>query len=818
MSAESKFVPESNEEMMLAANSYRTLHKLIRSGMWKMYCNQEFQIVQVEWSDEFRRMIGYQDEGDFPNLFESWSDLLHPEDYERVIRGIGPVLRDVTGKTIFDQEYRLNTKKCGYRWFRATGDVSRREDGSPYCFFGVFVDITEQKEHTELEKARDEALRKAENALNAINMLQETMGSGAWSNSFDEEGKLCGVEFSDAYRALLGFQDEKDFPNDNEFFYQRVHPEDIARVREAYRSTIEDLSGSTIYDIEFRGKTKKEGYRWFRSTGRMIRRKDGTPDTFYGMFMDITELKKTTTALLWRDTLADIITQNLDSVYIILNKKNRESVYVSPSIEKIFGIRKETQHPLLAVQKLEVDEKSDFSVEAVVDLPEGESLVQDCWIIPTGSTVAKMFQKTVYHVRKGKEDLLIFEFTDHTHEQEIRKNIEDALEIAKSANAAKSSFLSNMSHDIRTPMNVIVGLSNLMEHEVENPDKLREYLPKLQASSQYLLRIINDVLDMSKIESGQTMLNVEKFNLLELIGEIDMLVRPQSMERKQNFEIHTENLCNENLEGDALRIRQMMVNILSNAVKYTQENGKIIFTVEEMKCKSEACAKYRFVVMDNGQGMKKEYLEHIFEPFTRQENSTTNRVQGTGLGMAITKNIVDMMGGIIRVESAEGKGSTFEVILELKIDKEADKKIQAEAVREKQCETDEEVLRGMRFLCAEDNDLNAEILEAMLAMAGAECKIFSNGKELAEYFSTVKEGEYDMILMDIQMPVMNGYEATRTIRNGKNPLGKKIPIIAMTANAFADDIQLSREAGMNAHISKPMDLNAIKKMVRMVKV
>ena len=201
---------------------------------------------------------------------------------------------------------------------------------------------------------------------------------------------------------------------------------------------------------------------------------------------------------------------------------------------------------------------------------------------------------------RGREDLLIFEFADHTHEQEIRKNIEDALEIAKSANAAKSSSLSNMSHDIRTPMNVIVGFSNLMEHELDNPQKMREYIQKIQTSSNHLLGLINDVLDMSKIESGENRMNIETFDLTEQIREIDMLIY----------------------------------------------------------------AKYRFVITDNGIGMKKEYLEHIFEPFSRQENSVTNRVQGTGLRMAITKNIVDMMSGIIQVESEEGIGSTFEVIFE----------------------------------------------------------------------------------------------------------------------------------------------------------
>ena len=360
-----------------------------------------------------------------------------------------------------------------------------------------------------------------------------------------------------------------------------------------------------------------------------------------------------------------------------------------------------------------------------------------------------MFQKTLYHVVRGREDLLIFEFADHTHEQEIRKNIEDALEIAKSANAAKSSSLSNMSHDIRTPMNVIVGLSNLMEHELDNPQKMREYIQKIQTSSNHLLGLINDVLDMSKIESGENRMNIETFDLTEQIREIDMLIY----------------------------------------------------------------AKYRFVITDNGIGMKKEYLEHIFEPFSRQENSVTNCVQGTGLRMAITKNIVDMMSGIIQVESEEGIGSTFEVIFEFRIDKEKEKSSPAQPRKNEINSGESDILKGKRFLCAEDKELNAEILKALLEMEGAECEICTNGEEIVERFADVREGEFDAILMDVQMPLMNGYEAARAIRSGTNPLGRTIPAIAMTANAFADDIQQSLVAGMNAHISKPMDMGVLRKTV-----
>ena len=560
---------------------------------------------------------------------------------------------------------------------------------------------------------------------------------------------IFSVEWSDELRRMVGYQNEEDFPNSERVFFERVHPDDWERMMQLYRKALRDTSGKIIYDTEFRIRTKSGEYRWFRSTGRMTRKKWGRAGVFYGMLTDIDEKKKTDAKLLWRDTLADVMMQNLDSVYIILDKRNRDSLYVSPSIEKIFGIRKDIPHPLLAVQDLEQPESDDFSIEEVKNLPEGQSQIKDSWIIPVGETKAKMFQKTLYHVVRGREDLLIFEFADHTHEQEIRKNIEDALEIAKSANAAKSSFLSNMSHDIRTPMNVLVGLSNLMEHELDNPQKMREYIQKIQTSSNHLLGLINDVLDMSKIESGENRMNIETFDLTEQIREIDMLIY----------------------------------------------------------------AKYRFVITDNGIGMKKEYLEHIFEPFSRQENSVTNRVQGTGLGMAITKNIVDMMSGIIQVESEEGKGSTFEVIFEFRIDKEKEKSSPAQPRKNEINSGESDILKGKRFLCAEDKELNAEILKALLEMEGAECEICTNGEEIVERFADVREGEFDAILMDVQMPLMNGYEAARAIRPGTNPLGRTIPVIAMTANVFADDIQQSLAAGMNAHISKPMDMGVLRKTV-----
>ena len=390
----------------------------------------------------------------------------------------------------------------------------------------------------------------------------------------------------------------------------------------------------------------------------------------------------------------------------------------------------------------------------------------------------------------------------------------EALQSAERASKAKTDFLSNMSHDIRTPMNAIIGITTLMKNELHQPEKLAEHLGKLESSGQLLLGIINNILDMSRIESGKTTLNVEKMNLPQQVSQLDSIIRQQAGQRRQTFTVNT-HLQHENVLADPNRLNQVLMNILSNAVKYTPKGGHIRLEVEELP-RNEHFARYRFVVQDDGIGMSEAFQKTLFDPFTREEKSGTNKVQGTGLGMAITKSIVDLMGGSISVESAPGRGTRFEVVLEFPIDTESDHAQKVQALPEEAEETSP--LSGMKFLCAEDNAINAEILEMLLESKGASCTVCSNGQEIVDAFASVKPGEYDMILMDVQMPVMDGLEATRRIRNGENPLGRIIPILAMTANAFLEDMQKSKEAGMDEHLSKPVDIAALEQTVKRFRV
>ena len=425
-------------------------------------------------------------------------------------------------------------------------------------------------------------------------------------------------------------------------------------------------------------------------------------------------------------------------------------------------------------------------------------------------------QKAEYEKRNNEiQTQAMKEMEESNKKLKKAKNITtEALQTAENANKAKTDFLSNMSHDIRTPMNAIIGMTSLIRHDAGNKAKVIEYADKIDISSQHLLGIINDVLDMSKIEAGKTVFKYTDFSILDFITELNTIFHSQIDEKNQTLTIIKENIRHEWVNGDQVHLMQIFSNLVSNAVKYTQEGGKIQFLVEECETKSSVYAKYRFLVSDNGMGMSADFKDTIFDAFTRAESSMTNKIQGTGLGMAITKNLVEAMGGSIDVESELSQGSCFEVLIDLRI---AEDRFVSSAEQAEKDEPAGNVLKGMRFLCAEDNELNAEILMELLKIEGAECTICENGKRVLEAFEQSAPGDYDMILMDVQMPVMNGYEATKAIRRSSHELAKTIPIIAMTANAFSEDIQHSLAAGMNAHVSKPVEMKVLEKTIRSIK-
>ena len=526
------------------------------------------------------------------------------------------------------------------------------------------------------------------------------------------------------------------------------------------------------------------------------------------------KLRKKDQQLLAREELFSNLSRNVDDVFLMIDTETRKVEYVSPNVQRILGLSPEAVQEDLYVLYPAGDDSGASRLENLMQMEQG---VQQEW--EREFVNQETGEPRYIHVTGFINDVqgarkCIVDLSDRTGEHQTTLAVEAALEVAEKASKAKTDFLSNMSHDIRTPMNAIIGITTLMKNELHQPEKLAEHLAKLETSGRLLLGIINDILDMSRIESGKTTLNIEKTNLPQQVSQLDSIIRQQASQRRQTFTVEN-HVQHENVLADPNRLNQVLMNILSNAVKYTPQGGHIRLDVEELS-HTEHYAKYRFVVQDDGIGMSAVYQKTLFDPFTREEKSGTNRVQGTGLGMAITKSIVDLMGGTIHVESAPGKGSRFEVVLELPIDAEADKVQTASALPEE----DEAVspLSGMSFLCAEDNAINAEILEMLLETKGASCTICSNGQEIVDAFASVKPGEYDMILMDVQMPVMDGLEATRRIRNGENPLGRTIPILAMTANAFLEDMQKSKEAGMDEHLSKPVDIAALEQTVKRFRV
>ena len=572
-------------------------------------------------------------------------------------------------------------------------------------------------------------------------------------------------------------------------------------------------------------------------------------------------------------------------------------------------------------------------VEAIQQ--EGRTVNQNIFIVVLVMLVAFFLCCTLYYFNHRQQNKLRQE---REMERELyNQQLTDALQAARIASDSKTVFLSNMSHDIRTPMNAVLGFATLLERDAENPAKVREYTKKIMSSGQHLLSLINDVLDVSKIESGKVVLNLQPFTLNDLVSSVDAIIQPMAKARGQSFQVEVTGIRHEYLMGDETRINQVLINLLSNAVKYTQEGGSIWLRLIGQKQWSSQIQRLRIEVEDNGYGMTPEYLTTIFDAFTRAENSTTDKVQGTGLGMAITKSIVELMGGTIQVSSEMGKGSLFQVELELCVPENLnvrqlwevngiarllvvdgdpqgkeniltlmeDTGVQTEAVpnssealrrleageefqlvlldwaqpegglpatkairkalpgniplillaesdqegleeaqglentgtmakpffasallekvqemkpgtgeRKDLAAGEENSLAGLRFLAAEDNEINAEILVELLQIEGASCEITGNGQLTVERFRQAAPGEFDAILMDVQMPVMNGYDATRAIRALDRRDAKEILIIAMTANAFAEDEKAALDAGMDAHVAKPIDIELLKKAIQ----
>ena len=377
---------------------------------------------------------------------------------------------------------------------------------------------------------------------------------------------------------------------------------------------------------------------------------------------------------------------------------------------------------------------------------------------------------------------------------------------AEAANEAKTEFLQRMSHDIRTPINGICGMINMADHYADDMEKQTEYRAKVKEASNLLLELVNDVLDMSKLESGEIVLEEVPFNLRKISEEVLVVIEQIAAEQNIRIVWEKKEITHRDFIGSPGYVKRVMMNILSNAVKYNRANGQIYISCMEIPSEQPEMTTMEFVCRDTGIGMTEEFQKYVFEPFAQEHTGSRTKFAGTGLGMAIAKNLVEKMGGTITFESEKGVGTTFVIRVPFKIDLDADK-------REEQKDVSEKSIKGLHILLAEDNELNMEIAEFVLQNEGADVTKAWNGQEAVELFRNSEPGEFDVILMDIMMPVMNGYEATKMIRSLDREDAKKIPIIAMTANAFTEDRIRAKEAGMDEHVSKPLDVELLLKVI-----
>lgn len=634
----------------------------VNHSLLRMYCCDNLE--------EFKAHTGYTFRG-----------LVHPDDWERVDETIRSQVEERDG---FDYvEYQIVRRDGAVRWIEDFGHLVHTDSYGDV--FYVFVDdATERHQKEQLVQERLCTLEMLERETTALRIVHEIIRSGMWAMEFDERGNMVSVFWSDKFRQMLGYQDETDFPNVLESWSNLLHPDDKEQVLTEYYDTINDYTGKKEYNVEYRLLTKDRGYRWYRASGRLSRQPDGTPISYVGIFVDITNQKE-------------------------LDKALREQ----------------------------------------------------------------------------------------------RSLLEEALRQAQRSNEAKTTFLNNMSHDLRTPMNAIIGFTTLASSHLDNTELVRDYLSKILASSDHLLTLLNDVLDMSSIESGKMHIEEQVCSLSDIADSLKVILQNDIEVKKLNFLLNID-VTHDHIICDKLRLTQVLLNVAGNSVKFTPSGGTITISVSEKPGASEGYSFYEFRIQDTGIGMDKEFLPHIFEPFERERTSTISGIQGTGLGMAITKSIVNMMNGSITVDSEKGQGTRFTISFTFRLSGE-------------QCGTShvidqglpKNVFQGKHILLAEDNEFNQEIAVTILEEAGFRVDTADNGAIVVEKVRNSTPGDYDLILMDIQMPVMDGYEAARQIKTLEDPALASIPIIAVTANAFEEDKLLALKAGMVGHLGKPIEISKL---------
>jgi len=761
--------------------------------------NQYFCNILGLTEDE---VLGRKESGDLndsrtvPGLLEA----IHPDDIEDVKKYFGSLCvgNGSEGEAVF----RIKTVNVpAGQYFNCMSRTILQDDGS-YVVYSVYTDATGlQEQKAEFNRVIQELLvtnphsRCAYHLNLTRNLCLDCHGADEYiRHIFDAETAEEMLQRA-AFLAL-----DADI---REMFLTEYTP---AKLVERYKK------GDTKFSVTYRRKTVNSKYLWVETFYQLM--KNPTTGDIEAIAYTVDEDWKMKEETLFTQLseeeffgygIVDVETHHYEHFYL-KDTEVRNPVFEGTIEDNVDILKQRIETP---------GEADDFefhtSVGYITDRLKEASEYRYSF------TMDHRRMEITYRYLDSTHDYISFMIKDITEtvamQEETMSLLRSALEAANAANSAKTEFLSRMSHDIRTPMNAIIGFSTLLRDNPDDAEKVHDNAVKILASSNHLLGLINDVLDMSKIESGKVELSEQSFNLSDTIEVVDEIMRPQMNVRGQSFEVRVEHIGHNRYMADSQRLQQILLNVLSNASKYTGEDGSISMLVEGEPDRTGLYENVTFTVSDNGRGMSEEYVKILFEPFSREKLDYQDAAQGTGLGMAITKNLVSLMGGTISVVSRLGKGSTFKIAIPLMISntESDDKRVEVTGASDGD-------ISGMRILAAEDNELNKEILIELLS--DCEVDVCSNGRELVDRYIKCPCGAYDIILTDIQMPVMDGMEAARAIRavaddaniiQTKREEATRIPIIAMTANAFTDDIQNALDAGMNAHVAKPIDIENLRR-------
>lgn len=742
---------------------------------------------------------------------------IHPRDLERIKTQYDKLTEP--GQSIQD-EYRVIHRDGTEHWLLDdTIIISKQQDS--YIMQITLLDITEKKNLQIEQKQQSEMLRIAfESLSNYIYEYKINEDILLAYRPTKQADKTSGIE-----KIIIQQYSERVKAG------EIVIPQHIETALQVICKGIRSTAEIRIYK-DFNKATPN----WYTVTGK-IQYKNNQPERIAGYIIDIDNEKrlnerKTRDIFIYRSAL-QTVASIFDSIYHIDLDNDTLLLIQSTGINKLFNIRSQgtfsdmfqqyankfinsdtrnyilSQMDISNLQNTLTPENPTKSFEYQHSNPDGST----SWVRATFSVSAFKNNKAtqaVLTIRDTTEERR----TEHEQlENEIR--IKDALQAAfisaQTANNAKMEFLSRMSHDIRTPMNAIIGMTTIASNNIENKNRVQDCLSKIHTASFHLLGLINEVLDMSNIDKEKFVLHKAEFSLPEMIYNVSSIIAAQAEEKQLIFTIDEENIQHPFVIADMTRIQQILLNLLSNAIKYTEPHGKISLTVNEHPSGSDSVSCYEFIVSDTGIGMEADFIPKIFMPFERAEDSRVSKIQGTGLGLAISQHIAHMMNGEITVQSSLNKGSTFTVTLYMQYQQNAPDFASMHNIPDNTIDF-QKLFRGKRILLVEDNDLNMEIAQEMLKSLDIIITGAENGKEAADLYCA-SPSSFDLILMDIQMPVMNGFEATKHIRNFENSRNLHIPIIALTANAFAEDVHMALTSGMDNHLAKPLDFMHLKQLL-----